>query len=60
MPGLSGSNLTPQVREFNTSTPIFYSGAAQESNKQEARDACAQGYLTELLEISDLVDEVRG
>jgi DNA-binding response OmpR family regulator len=56
MPGLSGPDLTRQGREFNTSPPIlFYSGAAQESDKQEASDAGAQGYLTKPLEISDLV-----
>ena len=57
MLGLSGQDLTRQVREFNTSTPILYSGAVQESDEQEARDAGAQSYLTKPLEISDPVDE---
>lgn len=59
MPGLSGQELTRQVREFNKKTPIlFYSGAAYESDKQEARVAGAQGYLTKPFGISGLVDEV--
>ena len=59
MPGLSGPELTREIRTFNKSTPIlFYSGAAYEVDKQEARDAGAQGYLTKPEGISDLVDEV--
>ena len=59
MPGLSGQELTTQIRKFNQSTPIlFYSGAAYEADKQNARDAGAQGYLTKPEGISDLVDEV--
>lgn len=59
MPGLSGPELTTKIRKFNQSTPIlFYSGAAYETDKQEARDAGAQGYLTKPQGISDLVGEV--
>lgn len=59
MPGLSGPELTSEVRKFNKSTPIlFYSGAAFESDKQKARDAGAQGYLTKPEGIHDLVAEV--
>ena len=59
MPGLSGPQLTKEIRKFNQSTPIlFYSGAAYETDKQKARDAGAQGYLIKPLGISDLVDEV--
>ena len=59
MPGLSGQELTRQVREFNKKTPIlFFSGAAYESEKQEARNAGAQGYLVKPFGISGLVDEV--
>lgn len=47
MPGLSGQELPTEIRKFDKSTPIlFYSGAAYESDKQAARDAGAQGYLT--------------
>ena len=59
MPGLTGQELTREVRKFNQSTPIlFYSGAAFESDKQAALDAGAQGYLTKPLGISVLIDEV--
>ena len=59
MPGLSGQELTRQIRRFNKSTPIlFYSGAAYDADKREAREAGAQGYLTKPLGIADLVDEV--
>ena len=59
MPGLSGQELTTEIRKFNKSTPIlFYSGAAYEADKQEARDAGAQGYLIKPTGISDLVVEV--
>ena len=59
MPGLSGQELTRQVREFNKKTPIlFFSGAAYESDKQEARNAGAQGYLIKPFGISELTHEV--
>ena len=59
MPGLSGQELTTAIRKFNKTTPIlFYSGAAYEADKQGARDAGAQGYLTKPDGISDLVEEV--
>ena len=59
MPGLSGQDLTREIRKFNQRTPIlFYSGAALESDKLKARDAGAQGYLIKPLGISELVDEV--
>ena len=59
MPGLSGQELTRKIRQFNLSTPIlFYSGAAYEADKRQARDAGAQGYLTKPEGISVLVDEV--
>ena len=59
MPGLSGQELTRQIRTFNKTTPIlFYSGAAYETDKQDARDAGAQGYLVKPSDIADLADEV--
>ena len=59
MPGLSGQELTTEIRKFNKRTPIlFYSGAAFESDKQEAREAGAQGYLTKPEGLTDLVEEV--
>ena len=59
MPGLSGPELTTEIRKFNKNTPIlFYSGAAYDADKRAARDAGAQGYLTKPEGLSDLVDEV--
>ena len=59
MPGLSGEELTTEIRKFDKNTPIlFYSGAAYETDKQKAHDAGAQGYLIKPLGIADLVDEV--
>lgn len=59
MPGLSGEELTTEIRKFDKNTPIlFYSGAAYETDKQKAHDAGAQGYLIKPLGIKDLVDEV--
>ena len=59
MPELSGGELTRAIRTFNQSTPIlFYSAAAFESDKQNAREAGAQGYLVKPTGISQLVDEV--
>ncbi len=58
MPGLSGEELTTEIRKFDKNTPIlFYSGAAYETDKQKAH-AGAQGYLIKPLGIEDLVDEV--
>lgn len=59
MPGLSGRDLTREVRKFNKTTPIlFYSGAAFETDKQEARDAGAQGYLVKPSDLEILLEEV--
>jgi DNA-binding response OmpR family regulator len=59
MPGLSGQDLTREVRKFNQTTPIlFYSGAAYETDKQEATDAGAQGYLVKPSDLEILLDEV--
>jgi CheY-like chemotaxis protein len=59
MPGLSGQELTREIRTFNKSTPIlFFSGAAYDADKQEASDAGAQGYLIKPDGIFNLVEEV--
>lgn len=59
MPGLSGLALTEQVREFGLQTPIvFYSGAARDQDKEDARLAGAQGYLVKPVDIDDLIAEV--
>ena len=59
MPGLSGQDLTREVRKFDKTTPIlFYSGAAYETDKKEATDAGAQGYLVKPSDLEILLDEV--
>jgi DNA-binding response OmpR family regulator len=59
LPGLSGPELTRDIREFNQTTPIlFYSGAAYEADKQTAFDAGAQGYLIKPIGIERLVEEI--
>lgn len=59
MPGLSGTELTKKLREFDIKTPIlFYSGAVFESDKEEARLAGAQGYLVKPIDNEALVAEV--
>jgi len=59
MPGISGSELTRQIRKINLNTPIlFYSGAAFDSDRQDALDAGAQGYLTKPSGIGQLIAEV--
>ena len=59
IPGLSGDELTRKIREHDSETPIlFYSGAAQESDKESARASGAQGYLVKPSGIDELIDEV--
>jgi DNA-binding response OmpR family regulator len=59
MPGLTGPELSRKLREFDLKTPIlFYSAAAFESDKEEARLAGAQGYLVKPAGFSELASEV--
>ena len=59
MPEFSGPELTREIRKFNQTTPIlFYSGAAYETDKKEASDAGAQGYLVKPSDLERLLDEV--
>ena len=58
-PGLSGTQLCRAIREFDAKTPIlFYSGAAYENDKENARASGAQGYLVKPVSCDDLVAEV--
>jgi DNA-binding response OmpR family regulator len=67
MAGCSGIDLCKQLREFNPGTPIlFYSGAAYESDKQQAFSAGAQAYLVKpagpdelMIEVSRLISAER-
>jgi CheY-like chemotaxis protein len=61
MPGLSGLELTKRIREFNKTVPIlFYSGAVQETDRQQALDAGAQGYLFKPVELDKLIQAIDG
>jgi DNA-binding response OmpR family regulator len=58
-PGLSGTELSKALRESNVSTPIlFYSGAAYERDKENARLAGAQGYMVKPADSDELVSEI--
>jgi DNA-binding response OmpR family regulator len=60
LPGGSGVELCRKIRETNTSTPIiFYSGAALESEREEALTAGAQAYLVKPVDVSLLVETVK-
>ena len=59
--GASGIELCKKLREFDPITPVlFYSGAAYDSDKQEAFASGAQGYLTKPVDNDELVDAVFG
>lgn len=59
MPGLSGTALTEQLREFDSETPVlFYSAAAYESDKTAAYTSGAQGYLVKPADGDQLIAEV--
>ena len=58
--GGSGIVLCKKLRELDSTTPIlFYSGAAYESDKQEAFASGAQGYLVKPVDNDELVETVR-
>ena len=59
LPGGSGIELCKKLREFDPITPVlFYSGAAYESDKQEAFASGARGYLTKPVDNDELVNAV--
>jgi len=59
MSGGSGIELCRKLREFDSCTPIlFYSGAAFETDKQQAFAAGAQGYLVKPAGPDELIAEV--
>ena len=59
LPDCSGVTLTKKIREFDNKTPVlFYSGAGYEADKQNARDAGAQGYVVKPSDPAELVSEV--
>ena len=59
MPGLSGTELTEKLRQFDLKTPVlFYSGAAYEADREAARVSGAQGYLVKPADGDSLIAEV--
>ena len=59
MPGLSGTELTEMLRQFDLKTPVlFYSGAAYETDRKAARVSDAQGYLVKPANGDQLITEV--
>ena len=59
MPGLSGTELTEKLRQFDLKTPVlFYSGAAYETDREAARVSGAQGYLVKPANGDELIAEV--
>ena len=58
-PSLSGATLTEWIREFDKTTPIlFYSGAAHDSDLQQALNAGANGYVVKPADNDTLLAEV--
>ena len=59
MPGLSGTELTEKLRQFDLKTPVlFYSAAAYETDREAARVSGAQGYLIKPADGDQLIREV--
>lgn len=59
MPGGSGTELCRKIRESDSTTPIvFYSGAAHDSEREEALAAGAQAYLIKPTDLGLLVETV--
>lgn len=59
LPDESGVDFTKRLREFDIKTPVlFYSGAAYQSDKDNARLAGAQGYLVKPTANEEVITEV--
>ena len=59
-PGISGVEICKRIRELDSHTPIiFYSGAAYETDKEAARAAGAQAYITKPAPVEEVVDALR-
>ena len=60
LPGGTGIDLCREIRETDATTPvIFYSGAAYDSDLQEAMEAGAQAYLVKPSDIAKLMETVK-
>ena len=59
LPGGSGIELCRALREFDVLTPIlFVSGAAYETDRQNALHAGAQGYMVKPVDAVSLIAEI--
>jgi DNA-binding response OmpR family regulator len=59
LPGISGVGLCERLRVFDKATPIlFYSGAAYDRDKEQARLVGAQGYLVKPADGDHLAAEI--
>ena len=59
LPDMSGVELCREIRAFDANTPIiFCSGAAYDSDRQEALAAGAQAYITKPIGLVSLIDAV--
>lgn len=60
LPGGSGAELCRKIRESDPSTPVvFYSGAALDSEREEALAAGAQAYLVKPGDLGLLLETVK-
>jgi DNA-binding response OmpR family regulator len=61
LPDGSGIELCEQIRKIHPTTPIlFYSAAALESDRKEALEAGANGYLVKPVDIGNLLFVITG
>jgi len=59
VPGLAGEDLCRKLRQFDQTTPIlFYSGAGNESDKDGAIAAGAQGYVVKPANPDELTSQI--
>lgn len=57
---LPGTELCKRIREFDAHTPVvFFSGAAYPQDKDEARAAGAQAYITKPAQMSEVIRIIR-
>lgn len=55
----TGIELCERIRQFDTRTPVvFFSGLAQESDRQRGLDAGAQAYLVKPNDVGELADTI--
>ena len=56
LPGIGGSGICEQIREFDVHTPVvFFSGAAYQHDKDRAMAAGAQAYITKPAQMTEVI-----